>query len=115
MIQVRCAGDMVIFEVVGLHKLWAFKSRLEIPRAHIRSVRRDPGAAQGWKGWRAPGTCIPGLITAGTYFLEGSRIFWDVCNPEKAIVVDLEDETYHQLVIEVEDVDAAISLLAVDR
>ncbi len=111
MIQVTREGDTVVFEVKGLHKLWALRSRLEIPLAHVRDARRDPGGVRGWKGWRAPGTHVPGLITAGTFYLEGRRIFWDVCHAENAVVVDLDDETFNQLIIEVPDPEATIALL----
>jgi hypothetical protein len=111
MIEVRREGDRVLFEVEGMHKVWALKSRLEIPLAHIRGARRDPKAVHGWKGWKAPGTYVPGLITAGTFYLHGERIFWDVRNPENAIVVDLDDDTYSQLIIEVEHPDATVELL----
>jgi hypothetical protein len=111
MIQVTRDGDTILFDVKGLHKLWALKSRLEIPRLNIRGAHRDAAAVRGWKGWRVPGTYVPGLITAGTFYLEGKRIFWDVSDPDKAVVVDLEDERYDRLVIEVEDPDAVINLL----
>ena len=32
----------------GADKLWALKSSLEIPLAHIASVRADPETAHGW-------------------------------------------------------------------
>ena len=50
-------------------------------------------------------------MTAGTFYLHGKRIFRDVSDPGKAVVVELEDEEYNQLVIEVEDPDAVIHLL----
>lgn len=115
MIQVNRDGDTIQFDVKGLHKLWALKSRLEIPRTNIRGTRRDAAVVRGWKGWRVPGTYVPGLITAGTFYLDGKRIFWDVSDPDKAVVVELEDEKYHQLVIGVEDPDAVIDLLTAGR
>lgn len=111
MIEVTREGETIVFEVKGLHKLWALKSRLEIPLVNIHGATRDPGAARGWKGWKAPGTYVPGLITAGTFHLEGRRIFWDVCNADNVVVVDLDDENYSQLVIEVADPDATVALL----
>ncbi len=111
MVAVRTEANTVVFDVQGLHQLWAFKGRLDIPRDHVRSARRDPNVVKGWKGWRAPGTSVPGLITAGTFHLDGDRIFWDVSNPENAVVVDLVDHDYRQLVIEVEDPDAVVSML----
>jgi hypothetical protein len=46
---------------------------------------------------------VPEVITAGTFFQDGDRVFWDVHDPEKTVVIRLEDERYARLVIEVED------------
>jgi len=112
MVEVRCEADRVIFEVLGFHKVWALRSRLVIPAAHILGARRAGDAVRGWKGWRLPGTWIPGIITAGTFYRHGRSTFWDVSRGENAVVVDLENEKYHRLVIEVEDPDAVVSRLA---
>jgi hypothetical protein len=112
LISVTVAGDVAVFEVEGWDKLWSLKSRLEIPLAHIRGVRRDPNVAQGWwHGIRAPGTQLPGVITAGTFYQRGKCVFWDVHRPERVIVVELIDERYDELVIEVENPAAAVALL----
>jgi hypothetical protein len=51
------------------------------------------------------------VITAGTFYQDGKRVFWDVDHPERTIVIDLHDEHYNQLVIEVADPQAAIKLI----
>lgn len=112
MVKITLAGNTVVFEVEGLHKLWALRSRLEIPRQHILGARRDPSVFEEPKGWRAPGTNIPGLLVAGTFHLHGERIFWDVRHPDNAVVVELEDEAYKELVVEVEHPDAAVAMLS---
>jgi len=99
------------FEVQGMHKLWSFKSGLTIPQNHILGVRKDPDVIKSWPGWRFPGTSVPFLIQAGTFHKDGNRIFWDVTNPEKIIVIDLKDEEFSTLVIEVENPESAILLL----
>jgi hypothetical protein len=112
MVKVTVEGTTAVFEVQGLDKLWALKSRLAIPLAHIRDVRADPEIARGWwHGLRMPGTQLPGVITAGTFYQAGKRVFWDVHNAERTIVVGLRDERYDELVIEVEDPSSVISLL----
>ena len=111
MVEVIQEGDDVVFNVIGLHKLWALTSRLQIPREHIHGARIDPAAVLEWKGWRVPGTDLP-LLTAGTFHLDGKRIFWDVRNPDNAVVIDLDDEDYKQLIIEVENPDAVVALLS---
>jgi hypothetical protein len=105
------AGKLTL-HVRGADKLWAFKSSLEIPLVHVAGVRADPQAARGWyHGIRLPGTNVPGVITAGTFYQDGNRVFWDVHDPEKTIVIDLRDERFNQLVVEVADPDAAIKLI----
>jgi len=54
-----------------------------------------------------PGTNVPGVITAGTFYQDGKRVFWDVHNPEKTIIIDLHDERYNELVVEVDDPNAS--------
>ena len=103
MVEVTVAGGAAVFEIEGLDKLWSLKSRLEIPLAHIKGVRLDPEIARGWwHGVRAPGTQVPGVITAGTFYQHGKRVFWDVHDPDRTVVVELVDERYDELIVEVE-------------
>jgi hypothetical protein len=112
MVDLSIAESKLTLHVRGADKLWALKSSLEIPLAHIASVRADPEIARGWHyGIRLPGTNVPGVITAGTFYQDGKRVFWDVHHPEKTIVIDLHDERYNELVIEADDPPAAIKII----
>jgi hypothetical protein len=112
MVDLSIADGKLSLHVRGADKLWAFKSSLEIPLAHIAGVRADAEVARGWwHGIRMPGTNMPGVITAGTFYQHGNRVFWDVHNPEKTIVIDLHDERYSKLVVEVVDPQAAVNLI----
>lgn len=115
MVEVTQQGDDVLFTVQGLHKLWAFKSSLTIPRSHIAGARQDAEAARNLNGgYRALGTSVPGLIHAGTfYFNYGLKpAFVDVMRPEQTVVIELRDEEYQRLIIEVEDPAAVLAPLA---
>jgi hypothetical protein len=104
MVQISVVGDRVHFDVEGLDKFWAFRSRLDIPLAHILAVKIDPEAARGWwHGLRIMGSNVPGLLTAGTFYQNGGIVFYDVHDPERTIVLELEHETYKRLIVEVED------------
>ena len=106
------AEGKLMLNVRGADKLWAFRSSLEIPLVHIAGVRADPEVARGWyHGIRMPGTNVPGVITAGTFYRDGKRVFWDVHHPERTIVIDLHDERFNQLVVEVADPEAAVKLI----
>jgi hypothetical protein len=60
-------------------------------------------AQSWWLGLRVAGTHVPGVIAAGTFYHHGNWVFWDVHNPENAVVVELRDERYEKLIIEVAD------------
>jgi hypothetical protein len=92
MVDLSVSDGKLILHVRGADKLWAFKGSLEIPLQHIAGIRADPDVAHGWyHGIRMPGTSIPGVITAGTFYQHGERVFWDVHNPDNTIVVEVAD------------------------
>jgi hypothetical protein len=112
MVQISIECDRVHFDVEGFDKFWAFRSRLEFPLAHIRAVKVDPEAARGWwHGLRIMGSNIPGILTAGTFYQEGGIVFYDVHDPEKTIVLELEHERYKRLIVEVEDPQASRTMI----
>jgi len=114
MVEVIVKQDQVIFEILGVHKILALRSRFIIPRDHIESVTWDKTSLWQWKGWRIPGTFFPGVIRAGTYYHKGSRIFWDVADADKALLIQLRDESYDKLIIEVNDPEAVMEQLGLD-
>jgi hypothetical protein len=121
MTHIEIAGSDLIVHVEGLDRFWSFKSELRLPLAHIASVERAADEARTWwHGIRAPGTQVPGLITAGTYYESEGRVFWDVHDPEGAVALHLHDERFVKLVIEVENpaetiaaIEAAFAVRAV--
>ena len=112
MVVISVRGDKLRLQVKGLDKLWAMRSRLDIPLSAIRAARVDPDVSRGlWKGVSAPGTHIPGFIIAGTFYQDDKRIFWDVKDPEKTVVIELVGQRYDQLIVEVADPAAAVALV----
>lgn len=110
MVTIQKTDDSFIFEIKGMHKLWALKSQLSIPQNHIVTAKEYDG--QYWNlGLRFPGTHLPGVITAGTFYGSEGTIFCDVSNKENAILIELKDEQYTKLIIEVENPAEAIALL----
>ena len=112
MTEVELTLDALVVHVQGMDQLWALKSRLKIPLAHVVDAEVDPEVARGWqKGIRASDTHMPGVITAGTFYQEGERVFWDVHDPEKTVVIHLKDERYARLVIEVDEPPATAAAI----
>ena len=71
------------------------------PRGECQG-RSGDRTREWWKGIKAPGTELPGVIKVGTFYQWRERVFWDVRDPDKTIVIELGDERYARLVIEVE-------------
>jgi hypothetical protein len=51
------------------------------------------------------------VITAGTYYRDGERRFYAVHDFSRALVIELTDEKYSRVVIEVEDLKAALRII----
>ena len=117
MVEVSIDGTTLVVGVIGWSKLWCFKSRLDIPVRCVRQVRTDGALPKGF--WlRLPGTFIPGVIKAGSYW-NGSRwSFWDVRRRrDKVVVIELSGWKYDYVVVEVNNPTATMESLrtAIDR
>jgi len=117
MATVELTGDKLTVHVEGIDRILALKSRLDVPLEHVLGAEADPAIARSWwKGLRLPGTWVPGVVTAGTFFqprsgeLQGFT-FWDVHNPEQTVVISLAHEHYARLVIGVKDPAATVAAI----
>ena len=109
MAEIELTADTLLIHVRGADRMFALKSELAIPLEHVLGATKDEEEARRWyHGVRAPGTSVPGVITAGTFHQNGERVFWDVHHPERAVALNLRDESYAKLVVEAEDPDATI-------
>ena len=74
-----------------------------MPLRCVRRVRADGDLPTGyWVRW--PGTCIPGIITAGSYWNGSGWAFWDVRRRrDNVVVIELTGWQYDYLVVEVAD------------
>jgi hypothetical protein len=54
------------------------------------------------------GTIFAGHVQIGTFKENGEKSFWDVYDPEKAILITLKHDIYSKLVIEVEHPEEVI-------
>ena len=118
MVDISISAGQAVIAPRGLSRLWTLHGPITVPLGAIRRVRRAaPGIGLGWwKGWRLPGTHLPGVITAGSYLHDGEWEFWDVRGAgASAIEVDLSGTRYRRLVVDVADPDAAVTRLQAAR
>lgn len=109
MAEVSIDESTLTINIEGWDRVWSLKSRLDIPLEHVRDARVDPDVKLGWKRLKLAGVHLPGIIAAGTFYKIGGLVFWDVHDPEQAITIDLADESYQRLVIQVDDPEATVA------
>ena len=79
MVEVSVEGDKAVFTVLGWDKLWALRSRLEVPLAHVRDVHADASPKMGWsQGLKVLGVDLPNVFRAGTFYQGGGWVFWHI-------------------------------------
>ncbi len=116
MTRVEIVDGQLKIEVLGWHKMWACKSRLSFPLEDVVGTGMWDREKHrlGWYALRAPGTYVPWVILAGTYHKWGRRYFYDVCDFSRAIVIELRNQMYERVVVEVEDPEAVLAMMGAD-
>lgn len=102
MTAVTVEVDTIKITLDGMDKVWALKGGIEIPLAQVRSVQIAPANLRP-KGFRAPGTFLPGRVCAGTWRGRGTKEFWNVRRKGKTLVLELEGGEYTRVAIDVDD------------
>lgn len=110
MVSLTSEDGTFIFEIKGWHKIWALESKIRVTKEQIIKAYQNKEELTFWKGFRMPGTEIPGYIAAGTFYKKG-RNFWDVMNKNNAIIIKLNNHYYKRLIIEVENPEEMLQLL----
>ena len=98
--------DHLAITMHGMARVRSLRPRISVPLAHVRRATADPGITPESAGFRAPGTHLPGAITAGTYRKDGERTFWNLRHRQEAVVVELTGERFSRLVLGVDDARA---------
>jgi len=111
MARIRVTDDLLSVELQGLHQLWAFKRRIRVPLNHVRGATADPGIVHEPKGLRAPGLHVPGVAVIGTFHRDNEKHFWDVRSGAHTVVIELTEEKYDRLIIDVQDPRATVDAI----
>jgi len=101
--RVSVDNNQFCIELNFWEKLWSlqFNHTWKIPLNHIERVTTTPPSSN-WKDIKLPGTFVPGVIKAGTYYTERGREFWYVTDDKNYLTLDLKDEFYQKVILTVE-------------
>ena len=109
--KLTISKNAVRIEITGWDKIWSFKGSLVIPKGSISKVYKHDGKLM--PPWcRCPGTALPRVIIAGTYYGRGRKEFWNTHFRKGTLVFDLKDADYTRIVVDVDDPDKILAELA---
>jgi hypothetical protein len=96
-------GDRLTLQWEWYEQLWAFNfnQTFDIPLTHIEAVTIDEPLSS-WQEIRAPGSFLPGVIKAGTYYTNRGKEFWYVTSDRNYLVLALHDESYQRIILTLE-------------
>ncbi len=83
-------------------KILAVKGSFKIPLKHIQSITTQLQKPT-WKEIRVPGTNLPGLIKAGTYYTDKGKQFWFVTKGKGILNIELKNESYKRIILGIDD------------
>jgi hypothetical protein len=97
----------------GLDVVWTTRRRITVPLEHVRSARIDPDVVRHgpWLGAGYTDALLDYTVAAGPMVVHGRHEFWDVHFPDRTVVVDLTDEQFDRLVIDVDDPEATVAAI----
>jgi hypothetical protein len=106
---IAITDEALTVHVTGVDRILALKSTITVPLTHVTEITQDATeAGKVLHGLRLPGTAIPGVLTAGSFLKSGEWTFWDVHDPDQAVIIGLHHEHYSRLVVGVDDPGATV-------
>lgn len=100
--DVRIEGENLVFELLGIDKIFAFKDRVTISLRNVVSVSTETIKWHPPSRLRAGATVLPG-IKDGTFVTKDGFEFYHLRNPKRCITIELENEHYRRIIFEVKD------------
>ena len=110
--RIDLEGDALVVRYSGLAAAAVLTDRIRIPYGSIRAVRVGVTQLPGPFAFRIGVSTAPLGNTRRGRFREGGRwSFWDVDDPERTLVIDLDGERYDRVVLTVDEPHALMQRL----
>ena len=109
-VSLTVGDEDAVVRFSGLDVLWALRRTARFPRAAVTAAAVGPPPRP--RGFRAPGTHVPGFVSAGTWRSRHGTELWCVHGDEQALVVELDESApFRRVVLELDDPDAVAAAL----
>ncbi|MCT7986305.1 hypothetical protein NG796_23825 [Laspinema sp. A4] len=102
--KLNLMDDTLQIELDFWEQFWAFSFEkvLTTPLSHIVNVSTEEPKSN-WAEIRAPGTFLPGVIKAGTYYNTGGKEFWYVTRDKDYLTLELRDEPFKRIILTIDN------------
>ena len=107
--DINLTNDTIEILLEPMERLWSahLSQRIKIPLESVQAVELAPldtaWPGETWRELRAPGTHVPGLIKAGTYYTERGREFWyvlaDQTRDQSCLRLEMAEGYYKRVVL----------------
>jgi hypothetical protein len=118
--KLNLTTDRLTIELEWYEQLWAVTLERQMPLDRIDGVTTAEPQSN-WAEIRVPGTFLPGVIKAGTYYTKRGKEFWYVTSDRDYLTLELHDGPYRRIVINIPDniawaerIDRALNQLRID-
>jgi hypothetical protein len=104
--SVTIEGQNLVVHLHGFDIVQAFRASVSVPLSHIKDVRVRPPEAKCddflVDSWRGIGTYVSNQYAIGTMQLHDGESFFSVHDPDRSIAIDLEDDRFTHIVIDID-------------
>jgi hypothetical protein len=102
MASIRIADDTLHVDLRLWDRILAIHGSLDIPLEHVKSATAGPAPPVPWL--RAPGTGLPGVVIAGSFWSkESGWAFYDYHGSAgDCLILELDHEHYSRAVVEID-------------
>ncbi len=112
MATVTIEGDRLRIRLSGWQAFFALRREINVSLSNVVSAQAGTLTSKLPDGIRLPGTYLPGVITAGSYWWKSHGwSFWSVRRQERAIDIRLQNEHFYRIVVEVAYPDATAAMI----
>ena len=93
-------GGNIEIQLEPMERVWSvhLAQRIEVSLDTLERVRVGYPETT-WKEIRAPGTYLPGMFKAGTYYTERGREFWYARKGQSCLCLDMAEGYYKRIVL----------------
>jgi hypothetical protein len=111
MAQLRIDGEDLVVRLGVVDAMFSVKTSFRVPLSLVTRAYSDPFVHEEPRGFKAPGTHVPGVVSMGTFRAEGVKTFWNIRRGTNVVVVELEGHEFDRVIVEQDDADAVAELI----